>query len=350
MSHNSNNSTNDQEVDLGQLFNAIGKAFDRFINFISSIFKSIFSVIIYAIRDFILNFKIIVGLLLLVGIIGYGIEKYREPTYESEMIVKTYFDSKYQLFSKINYFNTLLNNKNYDVLSGVFKIDEETASKIISFEIDAGPETESERILKYEEFLQGIDSTRVSNYTYEYFIENREITSGDLFAIKVESYKKDIFSTLGDGLNLSFENEYSSKKMKKRDSMLLIQKENLQASIQEVKQLQKIYIDVLEEEAQSTKASIALGDGFPLQQEKTETKEYQLLNQEIQLREELRKLEEEKIEENVFYEVISGFQEIGNETKNILKRYSLLFPMFVFALIIIVYFSRKCIKFVLNYE
>lgn len=346
----SDNSQNNEEVDLGQLFNAIGKVFDRFINFIASILKSIFSVIIHLIKDVVLNFKLIVGVLLIAGILGFALEKMKEPTYDSEMVVKTYFDSKYQLVTNINYFNALLADQDYTTLSDIFKVSKESAEKLVNFEIEAGPETENDRIVQYDRFIKSIDSIRAQEITYEEFIENRDIHSGDLFVIRVESFQKDIFTSLEHGLNTSFDNAYSSKKMEKRDSMLAIQKYNLEASIEEVKQLQKIYIDVLEEESQSTKASIALGEGFPLQQEKSETKEYQLLNQEIKLRDELRKLEEQKIEENVFFDVISGFQIIGNQTSEILKKYSLIFPAIAFILLVLVYFSRKIINFVLNYE
>lgn len=351
MSNNSSNHQNNEEVDLGQLFNAIGRVFDRFINFITSIFKSIFTVIIYLIKDVILNFKLIVGVLLLAGIAGFTIEKIKPPVYNSEMLVKTYFDSKYQLVTNINYFNALLADKDYTTLSEIFKLEnEESAAQLVNFEIEAGPETENDRIVQFDEFVKSIDSIRAQEITYDDFIENRDIHSGNFFIIRVESYQKDIFTSLEQGLNTSFDNAYSTKKMEKRDSMLAIQKQNLEASIEEVKQLQQIYISVLEEEAQSTKASIALGEGFPLQQEKSETKEYQLLNQEIKLRDELRKLEEQKIEENVFFDVISGFQLIGNQADDILKKYSLVFPAIAFILLVLVYFSRKTIKFVLNYE
>lgn len=350
MSNDSNNYQNNEEVDLGQLFNAIGRVFDRFINFITSIFKSIFSVIIQVIKDVVLNFKIIAGVLLIAGILGFVVEKMKKPVYDSEMLVKTYFDSKYQLVTNINYFNALLADKDYPALSKIFKFDEESAKQLVNFEIEPGPETENDRIVQYDRFVKSIDSIRAQEITYDDFIENRDIHSGNLFVIRVESFQKDIFRSLEEGLNTSFDNAYSSKKMEKRDSMLAIQKQNIEASIEEIKQLQKIYIDVLEEESQSTKASISLGDGFPLQQEKSETKEYQLLNQEIQLRNELRKLEEQKIEENVFFDIISGFQIIGNQTSDILKKYSLIFPALAFILLVLVYFSRKTIKFVLNYE
>src|SRR5690606_20537453 len=48
------------EVDFGQLFQLIGNAFNRLIACIACIFKGIFSVVIYTLRAFILNFNIII--------------------------------------------------------------------------------------------------------------------------------------------------------------------------------------------------------------------------------------------------------------------------------------------------
>jgi hypothetical protein len=266
------------------------------------------------------------------------------------MLVKTYFDAKYQLVTNINYFNALLEDEDYNTLSSIFDIENEFSQKLVSFEIEPGPETENDKILEYETFIKSIDSVRAQEISFDDFIENRDIHTGDLFIIRVEALQKDIFRDLETGLNTSFDNAYSIKKMEKRDSMIAIKKENLEAQIEEIKQLQKIYIDVLEEESQSTKASVNLGEGFPLQQEKTETKEYQLLNQEIKLRNELRVLEEQKIEENVFFDVISSFQLVGNKSTNIIDKYSLIFPLLMFALLSLFYFSKKIVRYVLNYE
>src|SRR5690606_16711539 len=59
MSKNLPEPNTSEEVDLGQLFHLIGNAFNRLIAFIASIFKAIFSVVIYTLRAFIVNFKII---------------------------------------------------------------------------------------------------------------------------------------------------------------------------------------------------------------------------------------------------------------------------------------------------
>lgn len=350
MSENLPKNVDSEEVDLGQLFNAIGNLFDRFINFIRSIFNFFLSIIIAGLKAIINNFKLIVSVMVILGVLGYFLEKSVPPKYKSGILVKPYFDSKYQLITNINYYNALLKNKDYKSLAEIFKLTEENTKEIISFEITQAPETENERILLFEVFIKDIDSVRALDISYDDYLQNRSVYDSDFFEIIAESYRKDIFKSLSEGLNASFTNEYSRNKKRKKDSLNFLQKQNLLEAIKEVDSLQKIYIDVLEIESKSSNSQISLGEVLSFDKEKSNTKEYELLNKEIQLRDQLRKLEEQKIEEDVFFDVISSFQEVGDPSKKVTERYTLIFPILGFIILCMIYLAGKIIKFVRNYE
>ena len=341
---------NNEEVDLGQLFDAIGKLFERLYNFIVSIFEFIFRVVILGSKAVINNIKIIVVVLIISGAAGYALEKVRKDRYDSSMLVRTFFDTKFQMYTNLNYYNALLVDENYTTLSEIFEIPKDSLLEIVEFEIDRGPESENDRIVQFEKFIESIDSVRAQNISYEDFVDNRGIFSGDVYEIRVEAKSRSIFKSLEKGILKSFNNLYSIKKMEQRDSILSLRRQNLMNSIAEIDSLQNVYINVLEEESQATKATISLGEGFPLQQEKTATKEYQLLNKEIELRNELKELEEEKVNQNELYEVISTFQEVGNVVDDLYTKYSLLFPMIAFGLMILGYLTKNYVRFVKNYE
>ena len=108
-----------EEVDLGQLFKMIGNMFDRLFQFIGGIFKSVFSVIIYTIKAVISNFKIIVLAMVLAGVIGYALEKTKQPVFTSSMLVKPYFDSKFQLVTNIKYYNALIEDKGFKLQNSI---------------------------------------------------------------------------------------------------------------------------------------------------------------------------------------------------------------------------------------
>lgn len=339
-----------EEVDLGQLFNAIGKLFDRFFNYIKTFIVSIFSVGIYALKAIFDNIKLIGAVMIIAGIAGYFLEKNKPEVYSSQMVVRPYFDTKYQLVDNIEYFNALINSEDLKTLSTIFSIDEETASKIISFEVEMGPETENDQLLQFNRFKKSIDSTLGSKLKFDDFIENRSVYSGTLYQVIVESIQSDIFRSLESGLNGSFANEYSTKKMAKRDSLISIQKANILASIEEVQKLQDIYINVLELDSKGSDSNYKLGENLSLSPEKSNTKEYELLNEEIRLRNELRKLDEQMVEEDVFFDVISSFQETGNVSFSLIDRYSIIFPVLAFILMCLTYLIIKLAKYVKQYE
>ncbi|MBP94108.1 MAG: hypothetical protein CMC55_08335 [Flavobacteriaceae bacterium] len=347
----SNNSNSSEEIDLIVIFNLIGGIFNRFIKFIASIFKAIFSVIIFALRAIIVNIKIILIVMILAGVLGYILERSKPKIYSSSMLVRPYFESKFQLVTNMSYYNALIINEDYQTFAALFKISEKDASEIVGFEILPGPETENDKIVQYDRFVKSIDSVRAQEISFEDYIDNRSIYSGELFEITVYSKKNDIFTNLELGLNESFTNEYSEKRMQKRDSLIIIQKNNILAQLKQVDSLQKIYINVLEKESQSQPTEISLGgEGFSLSKDKSNTREYELLEKEIILRNELRDLEEKKVDEDVFFDVISSFQKVGKNTVHWYEKYSLIFPILAFIGLCIIYLIRKTVIYVKNYE
>lgn len=339
-----------EEIDLGQLFKLIGKAFDKLFKFIVSIFKAVFSVFVYALKAVVDNFKIIAVSMLVAAIIGLSIEMMKKDVYSSQMLVKPYFDSKYQLVTNINYYNALIGEKDYKQLTEIFDIKEEEAKQIIEFEIHPGPENENDQLIQYDKFLKELDSIRAQQVDFEEFLENRSIYSGDIFEISVKSFKKDIFRSLEKGLNSTFTNTYSIKKMQKRDSLIAIKKQRILASLTQIDSLKKVYIKVLQEESKNNSLSFSSREGMSFIQEKTETKEYELLKEEDRLRQQLSDLEAQKVEEDVFFDTLSSFQDVGAKYTSITERYSLILPLLVFVLLCIIYLGKKVVKYVKAYE
>ena len=341
---------NNEEVDLGQLFEAIGKLFKKLYNFIYSIIKFIFSAIIYSSKAIIDNIKIIVLILIVAGVLGFSLEKIMPKKYDSIMLVRTYFDTKYQLHTNLNYYNALLGEENYSTLSNIFEMEEDILKDIVEFELIAGYESENDRIVAYDRFVKSIDSVNAQDVSFDEFIENRGIFAGDLFEIRVQSRNKSIFKHLEGGIYESMNNLYSIKKKELRDSMISIQKQNIMSSIAEIDSLQAVYISVLVKESEATQSSINLSDGFPLQQEKSNTNEFELLNKKIKFRNDLAVLEEEQVEESEFFDVISNFQEVGNKVVDIKERYTFILPLLAFALLCLGYLIKIYIRFVKHYE
>lgn len=344
------NKNGSEEIDLIVFFNLIGNLFNRALSSIRSVLKFLFSILIYTIKAFIDNWRIIMGVLIITAGLGYFIERSIPKPYHASMLVKPYFDSKYQLVTNINYFNALVASKDYETLNNVFKADSFNidVKKIRAFSIEPGPETENDKILQYQGFLKALDSASF-NVTFEDYIDNRSVFSGNLFQISVKSFDKAIFKKLEYGINTAFTNDFSMRKKKKENQLYELEKENIKENLKEVDSLQRIYISVLQEERKSKPKDIRFA-GFPMQESKTRTREYELLEKEISLREKLRALEEKEISQDVFVDVISSFPHVGGKRIKLSERYSIIFPAISFILLCVLFLGNKTIKFVNNYE
>ena len=338
---------NSEEVDLGQLFNAIGNLFQRLFNFIASIFKGIFAALIFLLKAIITYFKIIAIVLVVAFIIGFAMDKTVTPTYESNMLVMPHFGSKYQLIDNIEFYNALISNSDINKLSEIFEISQEQAQSLIKFNIEAGPESDTDKLRQYDEFLVSIDTSRAKEISYTEYLENRDIFSPEIYEITAVSHKIDVFKALEKGINKAFDNEYSKLQLSKRNTMAAIEKASIEASLNSIDSIQSAYIKSLE--AKSSTGSISFGEGLNVEANNESSKELGLIKKEIELRAQLRKLEQELVEENEIFDVISGFKENGIRSSNFFRTYKLLLPTLAFILLSLVFFAVKIVKFTKSY-
>ncbi|MEZ4801565.1 MAG: hypothetical protein R2797_02250 [Gelidibacter sp.] len=340
-----------EELDLIQIFNFIGNGIKNLFIAIGKFFLYIFQLIVFLIRTILDYFKIILAVVVVAFIAGYILEKVTPPHYKSEMLVKPYFDSKYQLVSNISYYNALIDDKNYTILSSIFDINEEEAKKLINFDIEPGPETKNDQIKEYDEFIKSIDSLRAQDISFEDFVDNRDLYNGEIFLIEVTSLKKDIFKQLEPGFYGTFENKYAIEKKRKRDSLLQNRKETYLRTITDIDSLQKVYIDVLKEESKNKITSFKINEGLlPLQQDKRETKEFELMNRRTQMRDSISSIDAEKIEEDSYFDIVSGFQNVGTKSNELQNKYTIILPIASFIILCLIFIVFKTIKFVRNYE
>lgn len=339
-----------EEIDLGQIFNAIGKLFDRFFRFIGSIFKAIFTFIIYFLKVVIDHLIIVAVVVGLAFVVGYFLEKNRPEVYEASMLVKPYFNSKYQLVTNMGYYNSLLKENNYNVLAETFDISNEEAETLVSFDVESGPETKNELLKQYDQYLKSLDSTRAKTITYNDFVENRDIYSSELFLVTVKSFKMDIFRKLESGFDATFSNRYSIDQKRIRDKTLDIKKTVYQRDLDRMDTLQNVYINIVKKEAEKGAAFVNVQGLLPLQQEKSKTYEYELFQHEVRVRDSIRKVEQTKVEEDSYYDVLSRFPEVGNEAAKFTQKYWFTFPIAAFLILCLFYAAVRTINFIKNYE
>lgn len=350
MSENTNSTPQNDEVDLGQLFKIIGQLFKSLFNFFKSILNDLFRVAIYSLKPFVKNIKMVSAILIIAALMGFFLEKYSKTIYTSDMLVRPYFDSKYQLANNIDYFNTLVDEEKIDELSRIFEIDSSESASLLGFEIEIGPQTKNDIIKEYDGFLKTIDSTLATTITYNDFMENRDILNGSIFRITAESSTNNIFGKLGKGFNKTLENNYSKKNKILRDSSIVIEKKKLLRDLKRVDSIQKIYLEVIKTESEKESVILSNGD-MTVTQEKTATREYELLQEGMKIRNKLNVLEEKQIIESDFYDILSSFEDIGGIKKvSVYLRPPILFPLIAFGLMILTGVVYKTFYFIKDYE
>ncbi|WP_375238355.1 hypothetical protein [Aurantibacter sp.] len=337
-----------EEVDLIIFFNYIGEKLEKLFGHILAFFKAIFSGTIYLLKTFFKNWKIVLGVIVIAYGIGYYMERNKQPRYTTSMLVEPYFDSKYQLITNIKYFNALIASQDTGAIQKIFNITEKEVKDLKGFKIEPGPETENERLIQYEEFKSRLDSLSSQDLPYDEFLANRSVYSGKYYLITATSTKKDIFKKLENGIYSSFENSYS-KKIMGRDSLIIdIQRRTLLQQLQRIDSLKNIYIDVLKLESQKYNP-VSFGEAV-FKADKQQTKEFDLLNKELALRDQLKDLEERLIKKDDFFDVITGFQKVGNMSYHWSQRYKLILPVLALLILCGLFIIKKIIEYIFNYE
>lgn len=339
-----------EEVDLGQLFNAIGRLFEKLFAFIGRIFKAIFSAIIYALKPVVNNFKLISIIVMIAGIIGFVSDKLKDTVYYSDMLVKPYFDSKYQLANNVDYFNALIDSENLPELARIFEIDTSEAKELISFEIEIGPETQNDLLIEYDEYISSIDSILADDVTFDDYVLNRGILEGKIFSIKAKSYKVDVFQSLEKGFENTFENDYSVKLKKIRDSSLLVKRAAYNKELEKIDSLQQTYLQIMKMESENGGSTVSPNSFLPIMQERTKTREYDLFQEELKIREKIRSLDETLIEESDYFDILSRFEEVGTKETSYFSTYIFVIPALSIAILAYLYILLSIVNYIKNYE
>jgi hypothetical protein len=120
--------------------------------------------------------------------------------------------------------------------------------------------------------------------------------------------------------------------------------------LKRVDSLQRIYLEILKSQAEEDNLPVTAGGLFPLTQEKTVTREYDLFREELKLRDNIRALDEVLVAESEFFDILSGFEEVGTIEKEILQRYSIIFPVILLVFMTLLFVFLRIFHFIKNYE
>ncbi len=343
-----------EEVDLGQLFKLIGNMFDRLFMFIGSLLKRIFLSFVW----FVFFIKKHIIKIIIAGIIGfvYGYFKQKkgEPLYRSTTVIKQNYDTGENLYRAIDYYNELIAEGDSVTLGKVLNIDPSKAASLIQLEVESVI-TENDKLKSFDEYTKELDSLVASTITLEHFVENSKEYHYPVQRIIMKANEKDIFGTVVSKIvDKIVSTDYFQIEQKKDLDELNRLEKSIKESLEASQELQKVYKNVLEtpiEKPLGSQTSISIDNT----DDRAVTKEYELYNNDVELRRELVSIQRRKEDKQFIIEIVSSQENQGtiDNTKEFLgkplngKTY---FAIILMLLASIILLTLHFIKFLEKYK
>ena len=322
---------NSDEIDLGQLFQMIGRAFQKFFNFIGSIFKGIFHLIILFLLFIQKNIILLAITVLVGGLGGYFLDNSVPPKYISKMLVEPNFNSVQQLYNNIEFYNDLAKAKDSVALATALNITEGEAASIKEMFVDSYSD-ENQKVELFDKFVRSLDTTTRKAIDYEDYLKNFNSMDARFHQISLISTDSRVAKKAQAAIINSISvNNYFKLQKRISDENLSLQDTIYKNQLIEIDSLQSLYRVVLVKEADRPMqgTSINLAEGTD-----TRSRELSLIREKDILKQKLVELNEERANKSTIINVISDFPARGVEEKGIFKTYKFKLTLALLVLVL----------------
>jgi hypothetical protein len=322
---------NSDEIDLGQLFQMIGRGFQKFFNFIASIFKGIFHLIMLFLLFVQKNIIVIGAALIIGGVGGFILDKITPEKYISRMVVEPNFNSVQQLYNNIAFYNDLAKARDSVALATALNITDHEAASIKEIFADSYSD-ENQKIKLFDQFIKELDTTTIKAIDYENYLKNFNSMDARFHQISLISTDNRVAKKAQPAIiNSIAVNQYFKLQKRINDENLDLQEEIYRNQLTEIDSLQSLYRTVLVKEAdkpmQGTNINLAEGG-------ESKGRELALVQEKDVLKEKLVELNEERANKSTIINVISDFPTRGVELKGIWNSYKFKLPALLLILVL----------------
>ncbi|MEW4922371.1 hypothetical protein [Algibacter sp. 2305UL17-15] len=342
-----------EEVDLGQLFNLIGKMFEKLFSFIGQIISKLYDVLLLLLIHFFKRIKWYILVVVLGIIVGYFLDKKASKVYGASMQLETNYNSARQVYENISFLNQLAAVDQDSVELGKrLNISPSEAKSIKGFSIKPNID-ENDKMKLFSDFRAQLDSLTRSTFTYNDYIDGLSSHSFSTHQIEVTSDDKFIYSKLNDGLpkelaDNSYLNEIKDVTLEnfvRREKVLQAQKRTLDS-------LSDFYLDIRKSEAAKNTATSGSGTNLflgEMRQESLVVDETKIIERRLELDNERLKLYLESVENKYIVNPISEFPAAGYDIRQWTEKAKFRLPL-LFALITLIFFIGLGLVKYLNKE
>jgi hypothetical protein len=308
---------NEEEVDLGSLFAILSRGISKVFYYLGNILTHLFRFLIATLLFFKKNYISLSIAFFIGATIGLILELKEETKFSSNLIVETNFESAYQLYTNIDFYNNLVEQKNTKLLAEIFQLNKEEALSLKEFTITPLKNTKN-IITEYSKLLVSLDSSVIKKYTYLDFQQGFTKYDYKAHNIRVEATKNDIFSKLDTVIiKAIIKNKYFEVLKKSINKDLDRTDKLLQKNLVQTDSLHAIYRKVLIEEAKVAYQNTSINLRSNNSNKSTNPKELELFSVALKLNKKLKGLSQEKFKTSNVINVIAKFQPIGKKIEGV---------------------------------
>jgi hypothetical protein len=335
-----------EEIELGSLFIIIGKGFSNLFNFIATVFKGIYHLLILLLLFIKGNVIKLVLSTILGGAVGTFFEFKKAPTFGADLQVQPNFKSSRQLYNNVNYYNDLVKQNDTVSLSTAFGISTEIAATLKSFQIYP-IKNGNDLLTSYDDLILSVDTLTAKSYSFAAFKNTFTDYDYRIHNIHVIATKNNVFSKLDEVIISSIVNNKFYNKVKRLTNENLNRTDSLlRQNLTQIDSLRKVYMTVLVEEAKKSQTGTSINLGGT----KTIIKELELFETSRRINSDLKDITKDKSEKSEVLNVISNFQPIGYEIKGIDKNYGVQAAVLGLILMVLFLFLKQLNKYLNDYK
>jgi hypothetical protein len=340
------NKKQEEEIELGSLFVIIGRGFSNLFNFIATIFKGIYHLLILLLLFIKANIIKLVIAAVIGGVIGTVFELKKEPTFGADLKLQPNFKSSRQLYQNVNYYNDLVKQNDTTSLSKAFGISTEIAATLKRFQIYP-IKNGNDLLTSYDDLILSVDTLTAKSYSFTDFKNTFTDYDYKIHNVHVIATKNNVFSKLDEVIISSVVNNKFYNKVKRLTNENLNRTDSLlRQNLTQIDSLRKVYMTVLIEEAKKNQT----GTSIDLGGTKATTKELELFETNRKINKDLKEISKDKSEKSEVLNVISNFQPIGYEIKGLNNNFGTQMGLFGIALMVLFLLLKQLNNYLNNYK
>jgi len=329
-----------EEVDLGQLFKLIGNAFQRFFDFIASIFKGAYKVILLLLIHIYKRIVWYAGALFIGVVVGFIVDKTSDKMYGANMFIQTNFNSARQVYENVKQFHQLAyEDKDTLELAKRLNISPAEASHLKGFYLEPDLD-ENEMAEMYSNFYIRLDSLSRVTMTFDLYKESLTPYNYTIHKLGVASTDKSIYKKIEDAFTLQLSNNEYLKELVSVNRQNLVKEE--QTLSQQVEKTDSLVQEYLKIRVNQSEKELIPGSGTNLYMGDAESSnlivdESIVIEKRLALERQKRRINLYLVEQKNVVNVLAGFPNSGYDISVWTDKMKFVFPIILFALTLIIF-------------